>query len=82
MASGLPVIATRCGGPEHFIKKEQSLLIERDNLEQLSEAMIKMYNNINDYASKKISQMTVEQFSPESVAEQVTEVYEEVLDYQ
>jgi glycosyltransferase involved in cell wall biosynthesis len=79
MASGLPVIATRCGGPEHFIKKEQGLLIEKDNLEQLSEAMIKMYNNINDYDSKKTSQITVEQFSPVNVAEQITKVYNEVL---
>ncbi|MFW6016835.1 MAG: glycosyltransferase, partial [bacterium] len=82
MASGLPVIATRCGGPEHFIKKEQGLLIEKNNIEQLSKSMIKMYNNINDYDSKKISQMTVEQFSPESVAEQITEVYKGVLDQQ
>jgi glycosyltransferase involved in cell wall biosynthesis len=80
MASGLPVIATRCGGPEHFITKEQGLLIEKDNLDQLSEAMTNMYNNINNYDSKKISQMTVEHFSPESVAEQITEVYKDVLD--
>lgn len=79
MASGLPVVATRCGGPEHFIKKEQGLLIEKDNLDQLSVAMKKMYNNSNDYDSKKISQMTVEQFSPESVAEQITDVYKDVI---
>ena len=79
MASGLPVIATRCGGPEHFIKEEQGLLIEKDNLDQLVAAMKNMYQNIDNYNGKKIAQMTVEQFSPESVAEQITKVYEDVL---
>lgn len=79
MASGLPVIATRCGGPEHFIKKEQGLIIEKNNIDKLAGAMKNIYKNIDSYDNEKISKMTVEQFSPESVAEQITEVYKEVL---
>lgn len=79
MASGLPVIATRCGGPEHFIKKEQGLIIEKNNIDKLVKAMKNIYKNIDSYDNKKISKMTVEQFSPESVAEQITEVYKKVL---
>jgi glycosyltransferase involved in cell wall biosynthesis len=79
MATGLPVIATRCGGPEHFIKKEQGLIIEKDNLDKLAEAMKNIYKNITSYDNEKISKMTVEQFSPESVAEQITEVYRNIL---
>jgi len=75
MASGLPVIATRCGGPEHFIKKEQGLIIEKNNIDKLAGAMKDIYRNIDSYDNQKISKMTVEQFSPESVAEQITEVY-------
>lgn len=79
MASGLPVIATRCGGPEHFIKKEQGLIIEKNNIDKLAGAMKDIYRNIDSYDNEKISKMTVEQFSPESVAKQITEVYKVVL---
>lgn len=79
MASGLPVIATRCGGPEHFIKKEQGLIIERNNINKLSEAMQIIYKNIDNYNNKKISKMTIEHFSPQNIAKQITEVYKEVL---
>jgi glycosyltransferase involved in cell wall biosynthesis len=79
MASGLPVIATRCGGPEHFIKKEQGLIIKKNNINKLAAAMKNIYKNIGSYDNQKISKMTVEQFSPESVAEQITEVYKDVL---
>ena len=78
MASGLPVIATKCGGPEHFIGKEQGLIIEKDNIGQLSEAMKKIYNNINNYDNRKISKITTEQFSSENIAKQITEVYNDL----
>lgn len=79
MASGLPVIATRCGGPEHFIKKEQGLIIEKNNIDKLAGAMKNINKNIDNYDNEKISKMTVDEFSPESVAEQITEVYKNVL---
>lgn len=79
MASGLPVIATRCGGPEHFIKENEGLIVQKDNINELAMAMKSMYKNIDKYDSEKISKMTIEQFSPERVAEQITEVYKKVL---
>lgn len=37
--SGVPVIATRCKGPEQFINENNGLLIELNNSEQLENAM-------------------------------------------
>lgn len=79
MASGLPVIATRCGGPEHFIKQSQGIIIEKDNINKLVTAMQDIYNKIDRYDNEKISKMTIKQFSPENVAEQITQVYNDVL---
>jgi len=36
LASGIPVIATKCGGPEDFVTKDVGILIEPKNQEQLS----------------------------------------------
>ena len=43
MAKGLPVIATKCGGPEEFVNKENGILVPVDNVEELSKAMLLMY---------------------------------------
>ncbi|MFQ5849164.1 MAG: glycosyltransferase family 4 protein [Candidatus Binatia bacterium] len=40
MASGLPVVVTRCGGPEYFVTPEVGLVIEPENTEQLKKALL------------------------------------------
>ena len=48
MASGLPVIATKCGGPESFVNEENGVLIPVDNKDALVTAMkICIVVNIN-----------------------------------
>ena len=36
LASGIPVICTRCGGPEEVVTKEVGILVEKDNIEALA----------------------------------------------
>lgn len=75
MATGLPVIATKCGGPEGFINEENGILIEKDNLEKLIQAMKLMYKENNNYNKKEISKDTYNKFSPIGVGESISKVY-------
>ena len=79
MAAGLPVIATKCGGPEHFVNKENGLLIPVDDLEDLVSAMKYMYENIDSYDRRAISRTTADQFSARAVGKQLEHVYEKVV---
>ena len=54
LASGLPVIATKCGGPEEFVTKDVGILIEPKNKEQLKKALIYMLDNHQKYDKKKL----------------------------
>jgi L-malate glycosyltransferase len=78
MASGKPVISTKCGEPENFIKDFNGLLVQKNNIEELTNALIKItslqFNNmaIRDFANKK--------FSVESVGEMYKNLYKKVLD--
>ncbi len=36
MAKGLPVISTRCGGPETFVRPQDGLLVEKENVKEFS----------------------------------------------
>ena len=78
MAAGLPVIATRCGGPEDFVDKSNGILIDVDNVNQLKEAILYMYYHHHEYEKQKIKDVVSQKFSPEVVAQQLLSVYEKI----
>lgn len=74
MASGLPVIATKCGGPNDFVNDSNGILIDKIDDEQLmKEALQQMLLKRFDHAA--ISQKTRLQFSPRKIAEKLSEEY-------
>lgn len=79
MAAGLPVIATRCGGPEDFVTEENGILVDVDDILGLKVAMMKMYKTREKYDSQSISQSVKCKFSSTTVARQLIDTYEAVL---
>ncbi len=78
LASGLPVIATSCGGPETFITKEDGILIPINNIQALVDALKDMFLNINVYDKKKISERCISKFSSEVIGNQIMQVYKSI----
>lgn len=79
MAAGLPVIATRCGGPEKFVTEKNGILVPVDDTNALVDAMEHMMMCRNEYDGAAIAAEAKERFSPEKIAAQLTAVYEEVV---
>lgn len=79
MASGIPVIATRCGGPEEFVHKENGILVEMNNKNQLLEAMESMYINSELYNSKTISCEIKSNFSSKNIAKKLEKAYIDII---
>ena len=79
LSSGLPVIATVCGGPETFVNETNGILIEVDNQKALTQAMLHMSTNITSYDRSDISKNIMKLFSPEIIAKQLTDSYQSVL---
>lgn len=79
LASGIPVIATRCGGPEEFMEEQYGLLIDKGSIEQAEDAMLYMCKNIRDYNGIAISDQIRKRFSPETIAKQLMAIYEEIV---
>ena len=79
MASGLPVIATRCGGPEDFVTEKNGIMVPVDDERALTAAMERMMRCRAEYDSASIAASAKERFSPERIAARLTAIYEEVL---
>ncbi|HBC77025.1 MAG TPA: hypothetical protein DEO60_11590 [Bacteroidales bacterium] len=79
MACGLPVIATRCGGPEEIITKETGVLIEKESPQELAQAIKYLAENLDSYNRKSIRSYVLEKYSRNRFTESLTEVYQELL---
>lgn len=75
MATGLPVIATRSGGPDFIVTPENGLLIEPENADQLSVAMEQVMEHTDDYPEAKIRKQTLQKFGDNSVLEQYNQLF-------
>jgi L-malate glycosyltransferase len=79
MACGLPVIATKCGGPEEIITKESGVLIEKENPQELARAIRSVAGNLGSYNRKAIRNSVVKKYGQDAFFASITEVYQELL---
>ena len=77
MACGLPVIATRCGGPEEIIKERNGLLVPVGDSMELAKTMQTMVKDSTRYDRQFISNDCKARFSAEVIAKQLTTIFEQ-----
>jgi len=82
MACGIPVIATRSGGPETFIGPDSGMLVNADCPEELAAAMEEMAGNYAAYNPEHIRLQTINHFSRQAIARKYGDIYKVVLDEQ
>lgn len=81
MAAGLPVIATKCGGPESFVNSGNGILAPTDNIQGLVKAMKYIYNNIGQYDSMKLRNQAYLMFSYQSIGQKIINLYKTIINY-
>jgi L-malate glycosyltransferase len=79
MACGKPVIATRSGGPETIVTKENGLLVEAGNVEALAQAMLELRQCYADYPPEQIRAGCVARFSSPVFVNTMTKIYKDLL---
>ena len=79
MAKGLPVIATKCGGPETFLRQEHGRVVEKENVKELADAMNYMLAHYSAYNSEEIKKYCYNHFSQDVIADQIIGIYNQVL---
>lgn len=79
IACGKPIIATRCGGPEHIVTPENGLLVEIANPPQLAKALHNIFTFRDNYNAALIRQQFLDRFSLPVVVSKIELVYRDVL---
>lgn len=79
IASGKPIIATRCGGPECIVNKTNGVLVEVNDVSGLTKAMRDMAKNWSKYNPQEIRADFEVRFSRHQVVNQLKEIYSKIL---
>ena len=78
MAAGLPVVASRVGGiPEAVVECETGLLVERDNVDELADALRRLLTDgdLREGMAAKGRARALELFSWQAISQQIARVY-------
>ena len=79
LACGLPVLVTRCGGPEGFVNERAGMIIAPGDAEELADALTSMIERLHSYDRAAIACEAKERFGSASVSETLCELYERLV---
>ncbi len=79
LACGLPLVATRCGGPEELVQPGLGQLVGVREVEGLARGIEAVLDNYGDYDRQAIRRRAEEEYDYRRIAARLFAVYEEVL---
>jgi glycosyltransferase involved in cell wall biosynthesis len=79
LMTGLPVVATRCGGPECIIEDGDGILAPPGEPESLAAAMRQLSENLASYDRRAIARRARERFSGPAIAARLAAEYQRAL---
>ena len=80
LACGKPVIGTYNGGADDIIKDYNGLIIEKNNIKKLKDALIKMRKDYKTYNKNEIREKTILSYSEKVLVEKLKGVYKEIYE--
>lgn len=78
-ASGLPVLSTRCGGPEGLIIEPGLGRLVSNDVDGLASGLLEMYRQIDTFDRHYIADVAARNYSWDSVASKLAELYGELV---
>ena len=79
MATGLPVIATRSGGPGYIVTPETGILVEPEDAGQLADAMIRVMGFPDAYPADRIRSLAMERYGETRVMEAFNRLFTRII---
>ncbi len=79
MASGKPVVSTKCGGPEEIVTEISGILCEKESVSSLSGAINNMLDTYTEYKPDLIWEYVENTFSERAFAIKIEKIYLDLL---
>lgn len=79
MAEGIPVLSTRCGGPEDFVNERVGILVEPGSADALKAGIKEMIENLGKFDPVYIKKYAYDNFSGESIGNKYKKIYEDIF---
>ena len=79
MATGLPVVATRSGGPEEIVRLSDGVLVAPGDAEALAAGIREVITRLGEFDAEDIARGIRDRYSPESVGAALVRLYDEVV---
>jgi glycosyltransferase involved in cell wall biosynthesis len=80
LAMGLPVIATRCGGPEDIVTDKRGFLVPKDDIQAYAEAMQFIIKEEGRYDPQTLRSSCLDEYGPKAISAQWLEIYNRAID--
>lgn len=78
LSCGKPVISTKSGGPNVIVNENNGLLVPVDNIKELSNAMLDLYQNYSRYNPNNIRNDCYARFSETVIAKRIINLYNSI----
>ncbi len=78
LACGIPVVSTKCFGPEEYIDSKCGKLVEVGNPLEIAKAIIEVYKNLDKYDEQYL-RLVASNYSRENVINKTIEMYQRVI---
>jgi glycosyltransferase involved in cell wall biosynthesis len=79
LSAGVPVIATKSGGPEEFIDESNGITIDVDDQKRLKEAMIFFLDKPNTFNFQEIAEKTRKKYDERTIGDQYAQLYRNAI---
>jgi len=78
LSRGVPVVSTYCGGPECIVNDSNGILVQPKNVDELAQAMLKMYHEHNNYNKEQLRESVINLYGKEAFYKRIMEIYKSV----
>jgi glycosyltransferase involved in cell wall biosynthesis len=78
LCCGLPVVSSNAGGINEAVNEKNGLLVNTENVEALTQALLQTAMHINKYSRQKIASDATALYNKKIIAEQFVGLYKKI----
>ena len=77
LSCGLPCLVTACGGPEYIIDETNGIVIQKNNITQLTNGIRKLIQTTSSYSTAVLHDKTIERYGNRTFVERLNSIYQD-----